>query len=151
MIGLQGAGAKPLLIRVATWPSMVIGALFFLMAVATALGCGDTSRLTASPFGEWGVSLWIAQAAVLGGFLFAIGYGFKRDETWTRVVVIVYWIAAIAFSAANAIASGIPRGTYFIGLTSFLGLGIAWWFFFSKPNVVAYYRSLAGVKDAARA
>jgi len=30
MSGLQGAEAKPLLIRIATWPSMVIGALFLL-------------------------------------------------------------------------------------------------------------------------
>jgi len=148
---MAGRTSRPFLIRLAMWPCLIVGGLFLLTAVSTAVGCSDTSRLHGSPLGEWSVPFWVAQAAVLGGLIFVIGLGFKSEKVWGRRVVVAYWVVAITFSAIDAMASGVARGMYSFGLTSLIGLGIAVWYFFAKANVVAYYRELEELASGARA
>ncbi len=69
--------------------------------------------------------------------LLAIAYGFWKDRPWSRHAAVSFWVVEGWFLMMSE-GSG-PEGL----IPSLIGLGITIWYFYVRPNVVAYYRAIA--------
>jgi amino acid permease len=82
--------------------------------------------------------------AMIGCLMALIAYGLGAGRPWSRHLVIMIFILIIAYASALR-ALNVLRHTImwraFINASVF-GCVAAWYFYF-KPNVVAYFRELA--------
>lgn len=99
---------------------------------------------------------WLALAgpllAITAVLMAAIAIGIFRARPWSRHVVMLHWLvvtgyglilwvlrAVDPFIAMRAVGQGVILGAF------------AAWYFYRKPNVVAYFRSLAGQETTSSA
>ncbi len=69
--------------------------------------------------------------------MFSIAWGFWKQRLWSRQLVMVFWCLSIPFLLF------MPIVVLVMGLILFsLGVVSAWWYFYRKTNVAAYFSEL---------
>lgn len=142
--GGMGATAKPFFIKLGTLFSPLAGAFCFLMAlVALSAGPLITYEINEQPVTQaYFASHALPPIVLAGGVLLAIGYGFWKERSWSRELVMGFWLlVGVCVLALTAYAP--PTKKMFALGDLVIDVGIAVWYFYFKPNVVEYYRSLA--------
>ena len=91
---------------------------------------------------EW-LHIAASLVAVIGVLMACISYGFATEKAWSRHVVIAMFgliiVYATILGALKLIRHAIMRRAIING--SLFG-GTSVWFFYFKPNIVAYFREL---------
>jgi len=133
----------PFLIRVFIWLATLASAGMFLSILLAILDIGPHimggERVTRS---EW---LHIAApiVAVIGILMAFIANGFATQKYWSRHLVIAIFVLIIVYAttlgALNLIHHAIMWRAI-INASVFGGASV--WYFYFKPNVVAYFREL---------
>jgi hypothetical protein len=146
----------PTLIRWGYRLSLILGCLMALMAIATALGWSDTSRLKDAPFGSWNVPVWVANALLAACFLIPIGLSLRAQKPNSRRLILALWLASFGCLGVEYLLarqeSGAPVALGWLlsnVILSIPTLGISTWYLFSKRNVVAYFDALRSASPAA--
>ncbi len=135
--------AKPLLMR--------LGGSF------AALYCAGATLLVALGFARripyvidgWPVSRedWLRLAVPLFTItivlMAAIAYGLLRERAWSRHVVLMHWAAVGGYGlillGLDAVETALAVR---VAAQGFVGGAFSVWYFYRKPNVVAYFQSL---------
>ena len=132
--------SKPRLIKLGMFGSLFVAAFMLVFIVWVLFGpeAGtyliNDQEVDRETFQRFLIGNFLPLVVVSVPLLLAIAYGFWKDEPWSRHVAVSYWVFGGIFSMMSG-------GS---GLTSTLiPLGIAIWYFYYKPNVVAYYRAIA--------
>jgi hypothetical protein len=136
---------QPLLIRILAWFAALASLGMYLSIVLAILDIGPHimggERVTRE---EW-LHIAAPLVAVLGVLMACISYGFATEKAWSRHVVIAMFglivVYATILGALNLIRHAIMWRAIING--SLFG-GASVWFFYFKPNVVAYFRELKG-------
>jgi hypothetical protein len=80
-----------------------------------------------------------------------IAFGLYREQPWTRVLMLLYWIVLGATMLGLTLAdSSIGNAIVVTVFGAGVPLVVAYWYLYSKENVVAYYRALEQEQDARR-
>jgi len=89
--------------------------------------------------------LWAANCA----FLLAIAYGLLREKSWTRPLMMLFWLLV----AVGMIATGGKDGGDLACSVALLAIpaGVAAWYLYRKDNVVDYYDALQQLEEASGA
>jgi len=121
------------------WGTLFVGGLFALFLVLAPFNLGsytiDGDAVTGPQF--------LRQVGLVVAFytavLFAIGVGLWRERAWTRPLMIVYWLALplLVLTSADWTVGGLVLDF----LWSVAMAGIAWWYLYVRPNVVAYFEA----------
>ena len=83
--------------------------------------------------------------AVACGLMAGIAYALYHGWSWSRELTILLWAALLVYNAAIGLLGAVPEFEAWRAMTFCLVLGGASiWYFYFKPNVVAYYQSLHG-------
>ncbi len=127
----------------------VLAAVFVVAAAAlfvrAALGIGP-HRIGGRPVTpeEWlqlAGPLLVAAAGLMG----AIAYGFRTRKHWARHVVMAHWAVVGCYGLGLGAAGQLSRGlTIRVVVQAIVFGAVAWWYFYRKPGVVAYFRTLGG-------
>jgi hypothetical protein len=120
------------------------GDAFVDLARGLVCGIGPTmmggERVTRS---EW-LHIAAPLVAVIGFLMALISYGFAKQKPWSRRLVIAIFGLIIVYAVVTG-ALGLIRPAIVwraIGNGAVFGCVSVWYFYF-KPNVVAYFRELA--------
>jgi O-antigen/teichoic acid export membrane protein len=141
-LALGGARApKPALLVLGQLGTAFAGGLFLLLL---ALAPFDVGSYT---IGDEQVSgpEFLRRAGLLfgaiGALLAAISVGLFRGRAWARPLMMIYWaVTAVALVAASWVDSADDPADLVGGLVvTAVAAGIAWWYLYRKPNVVAYF------------
>lgn len=142
----------PLLIRIGMVVSLLFGVLFIaaagdaaVSAIRPLVGASAPSFSEPPVSPSWGTTLassFLAMA-ILGAASLGIAWGFFRERTWARHLVMVYWgvwgVAAFWASAAmGEPLRGVLRIVYYA-----ICAALAFCYFYQFPGVREYYRQLA--------
>jgi hypothetical protein len=134
----------PFLIRILTWFAGLATAAMLLSILLAVCGIGPTmmggERVTRS---EW-LHIAAPLVAVIGFLMALISYGFAKQKPWSRRLVIAIFGLIIVYAVVTG-ALGLIRPAIVwraIGNGAVFGCVSVWYFYF-KPNVVAYFRELA--------
>jgi len=138
MSGPRIAKRKPDLLILGMWLSLGFGTLAVVEAVSAAVTPGGSIAA------QW-------QRLLSGAFLLVIASGLRSEQPWVRYLVLGYWLVLGLLSVFGLVNAGRLRAAYFVGVASAMALAFAFWYFFVKANVVAYYRTLERKLDAPRA
>ena len=143
--------SRPTLIKIGSVLSPALGCLQIALAMTRSFGFPDALPLIGPPRGTWLFAAWNVACLVAGVLLVSIGYAFWKDLAWARPVVMVFWsLQALLAIAATFLTAGQPfggpvgiqeRGCSF-DFTWIIGMAFAGWYFYTKPNVAAYYDQL---------
>jgi hypothetical protein len=80
---------------------------------------------------------------VVSAFAAAIAFGIRRRRAWVRHLVMLLW-ATLGFAAlVSGLRGDIPRAVVLRALIEpAILIVLCGWYFYAKPNVVAYLRRL---------
>ena len=82
--------------------------------------------------------------AVIGILMAFIAYGFATRKHWSRHVVIAIFVLIVLYASVLGALTLIHRAIMWRALINgVLFGGASIWYFYLKPNVVAYYRALS--------
>jgi hypothetical protein len=134
---------QPFLIRILAWFAALASLGMYLSIVLAILDIGPHimggERVTRE---EW-LHIAAPLVAVIGVLMACISYGFATEKAWSRHVVIAMFgliiVYATILGALKLIRHAIMRRAIING-SSFGGTSV--WFFYFKPNIVAYFREL---------
>ncbi len=90
---------------------------------------------------------WLRVAAPLffatGCLMASVAYGFRTAKPWSRRVVMVLWAVVAGYGLAAGLLGIVPRAIMWRAVieAAIFG-GICAWYFYVKPNVVAYFRQI---------
>ena len=137
----------PLLVRLAAafagfWAACALLAL--LMVIGIALFGGGPFEFNGAPVSR-GEFLRRLPPLALGfgalvAYFGAVALGVWRERTWVRPAVLIFWLAVSAVLVAQGIMGAIGLAEALVWPAVYLGF--VGWYFYAKPNVVAYYRAL---------
>jgi len=141
---LNQRGVTPHLIRVGMWFATTFAVAFPIMLVLMLLS------VLPSTIGGEPVELveWLRVSAPLyalaSGLLAAVAYAIHKGKRWSRELVVMLWIAVLAYNAVTGLMGAVPKFEAWraIGFCVILGTSSIWYFYF-KSSVVAYYDGLA--------
>ena len=136
---------QPFLIRILAWFAALASLGMYLSIVLAILDIGPHimggERVTRE---EW-LHIAAPLVAVLGVLMACSSYGFATEKAWSRHAVIAMFglivVYATILGALNLSRHAIMWRAIING--SLFG-GASVWFFYFKPNVVAYFRELKG-------
>jgi hypothetical protein len=131
------------------------GSAFFAIVWSSVLTCAPFNLGSYSSYGETVTGpQFLRQAGIPIGALtviFAvIAYGLARERSWTRPVMIGFWVIFDAVMIAAVIKD--PSADIGVAVAVFFALiyiGAAGWYLFGKESVVDYYNALEA-EEAAR-
>ncbi len=141
----------PPLMRVGGVLAAVFVAAAAALFVRAVLGIGP-HRIGGRPVTpeEWlrvAGPLLVAAAGLMG----AIAYGFRTRKHWARHVVMAHWAVVGCYGLGLGAAGQLSRGlTIRVAVQATVFGAIAWWYFYRKPNVVAYFAGLAAGRPGDR-
>jgi hypothetical protein len=97
---------------------------------------------------------WLQGAAPLFAvtiiLMVVIAYGLLGRRVWSRHVVMIHWAAILAYGGFLYLRESIAPALALRVMAQAAALGLfAAWYFYRKPNVVAYFRSLGAADSAA--
>lgn len=126
----------------------VLAAAFVVLAAAlfvrAMLGLGTTYRIGGRPVTpqEWlrlAGPLLVAAGALMG----IIAYAFHTRRPWARHVVMAHWAVVGCYGLGLGLAGELSRGlTIRVVVQAVVFGAVAWWYFYRKPSVVAYFGTL---------
>jgi hypothetical protein len=80
---------------------------------------------------------------VVSAFAAAIAVGIRRRRRWVRYLVVLLWVTIALAAVASHMLGDLPRSVLVRALIEPAILtALCGWYFWGKPNVVAYFRSL---------
>jgi hypothetical protein len=135
---------QPFAIRILPWFAALASVGMFLSILLAILDIGPhlmggekVTRL------EW-LRIAAPLVAVLGCLMALTAYGLSARKPWSRHVVLAIFVLIIVYAsvlgAVNVLRHSIMWRAILNG--SLFG-AVAGWYFYFKPNVAAYFRSLA--------
>jgi hypothetical protein len=136
---------KPFAIRLLTWFAALASVAMYLSILLTIYDIGPHimggERVTRD---EW-MHIAAPLVGVIGVLMAFISYGFASQRAWSRYLVIAMPILIIAYAVATGALNLIRPVIMWRAIVnaSILG-GVSLWYFYLKPNVVAYFRDLEG-------
>lgn len=137
----------PLLIRMAAafaglWTACTL--LLLVMMLLIALFSHGPFEFNGSPVSRaeflrrgWPVALAFGLVATCFG---TIAVGVWRERSWVRPAVLAFWLAISALLVGQGVVGDIDLFEAIVWPVIYIGF--VGWYFYSKPNVVAYYRAL---------
>ncbi|MGH7645773.1 MAG: hypothetical protein ACREMR_09320 [Gemmatimonadales bacterium] len=134
----------PLLMRIGAVLAAVFVVVFVALFVRAAFGIGP-HRIGGRPVTpeEWlrlAGPLLVAACALMG----AIAYSFRTRKPWARHLVMVHWAVVGLYALGLGAAGQLSRGlTTRVVVQAVVFGAAAWWYFYRKPNVVAYFNQLS--------
>ena len=116
----------------------------YLLILLTILGIGPHimggERVTRT---EW-LHIAAPLVAVMGILMAFIAYGFATRKHWSRHVVIAIFVLIVLYASVLGALTLIHRAIMWRALINgVLFSGASIWYFYLKPNVVAYFRALS--------
>ncbi len=133
---------KPRLIKLGMVGSLV-GAAFMPVFLVFALFGPEmgTYLINNQPvdretFQKFFIANFLPFVVVSGPLLVAIAYGFWKDRPWSRHAAVSFWVVEGMFLMRSG-GSGQDL------TPTLIAFAIAMWYFYVRPNVVAYYRAIA--------
>jgi hypothetical protein len=134
---------QPFAIRILTWFAALASVGMYLSIMLAILDIGPHimggERVTRA---EW-LHIAAPLVAVIGVLMAFIAYGFAAQKYWSRHLVIAMFVLIVVYAsilgALNLIHHAIMWRAIING-TLFGGASV--WYFYSKPNVAAYFREL---------
>jgi hypothetical protein len=135
---------QPFAIRVLTWFAALASVGMYLSILLAVRDIGPHmiggEQVTRS---EW-LHIAAPLVAVIGILMALIAYGFARQRSWSRHVVIAMFVLIFVYASIlgglNLIHHAIMWRAI-INASVFGGASV--WYFYFKPNVAAYFRELA--------
>jgi hypothetical protein len=132
-------------IRILAWFAGLSSAAMYLSILLAILGVGPTimggERVTRS---EW-LHIAAPLVAVIGVLMALISFGLARRKPWSRHLVITIFALIFVYASALGALNLIHRAVMWRAITNAIASGsVAAWYFYLKPNVVAYFRGLKG-------
>lgn len=90
---------------------------------------------------------WITLAAPLFAIsillMACIAYAILRARRWSRPMVMAHWAAVFAYASVLLSRGSVERALALRAMAEAAVLGaVAAWYFYRKPNVVQYFKSL---------
>ena len=135
---------QPFAIRILIWFAGLASAVMYVSILLVLLKIGPAvmggERVTRT---EW---LYIAApiVAVIGILMAFISYSLASRRPWSRHVVIAIFSLIIVYAAILGALNLIHRAIMWRAIINGTLFGSASvWYFYFKPNVVAYFRELA--------
>jgi hypothetical protein len=135
---------RPLVIRILAWLAALASTGMYLSIFLVLVGTGPTmiggERVTRI---EW-LHIAAPLVAVIGIFMALIGYGFAAQKAWSRHLVIAMFALIVLYASILGTLNLIHRAVMWraiINASVFGGASV--WYFYFKPNVVAYFCELA--------
>jgi hypothetical protein len=129
--------------RILTWfaglasAGMYLSILLVLFNIAPARMGGELVTRT-----EW-LHIAAPLVAVIGILMAFIAYGFATRKHWSRHVVIAIFVLIVLYASVLGALNLIHRAIMWRALINgVLFGGASTWYFYLKPNVVAYFRAL---------
>jgi hypothetical protein len=129
----------PSLMHVGMWGSAVVGGFCALFLPLAAVGVGSYAINGEPVSAHEFLRVAGLLLAAIAGLLLAIAFAFWRERPWGRHAVLAFWLYSAAAAAALAQNPLSALGSVFECLAM---AAVAAWYFYGKPNVVAYYRAL---------
>ena len=137
---------KPMLLVIGQFLSAITGVMFLGFLIAAPFDAGTYSisgsqvsgpeflRRVGIPFGLTGV------------LLLAIAIGLWRERTWSRPLMMLYWLLLplLTISAGDADGSSLLGGLLSAGVCA----GFAGWYLYGRSNVRAYFEARASAPPA---
>lgn len=130
--------------------AMRIGYWFALMLSVALLGAFLLTAAGLLPYRIAGETVsreaWWRISPILvlvSAFAAAVAFGIRRRRAWVRHLVLILW-ATLALAAVASFARGdISRAVVVRALIEpAVLIVLCGWYFYAKPNVVAYFRAL---------
>ena len=138
-------GVMPRMLRLGMWFATAFAIAFPLLLVLVLLSVlpptvgGERVEL-----GEWMMTS-APLYAVASGLMAGIAYALYHNRSWSRELAILLWVALLVYNAAIGLLGAVPTFEAWRAMTFCLVLGgVSVWYFYFKPNVVAYYESIIG-------
>jgi hypothetical protein len=80
---------------------------------------------------------------VVSAFAAAVAFGIRRRRRWVRPLVILLWVTIALAAVVSYWRGDLPRHVLVRALIEpAVLIALCGWYFWVKPNVVAYFRSL---------
>jgi hypothetical protein len=135
---------QPFAIRILIWFAALASAGMYLSILFAVLGIGPTmmggERVTRT---EW-LHVAAPLVAVIGILMALISYGFAAHKPWSRHLVITMFALIFAYASILGALNLIHRAIMWRAIANSVAFGcVAAWYFYFKPNVVAYFRELS--------
>jgi hypothetical protein len=135
---------QPFAIRVLTWFAALAAAGMYLSILLAVLDIGPHimggERVTRA---EW-LHIAAPLVAAIGILMACISYGFATQKHWSRHLVIAMFALIVLYASVLGTLNLIHQAIMWraiINATVFGGASV--WYFYSKPNVAAYFCELA--------
>jgi hypothetical protein len=134
---------QPFLIRILAWFAALASLGMYLSIVLAILDIGPHimggERVTRE---EW-LHIAAPLVAVIGVLMACISYGFATEKAWSRHVVIAMFGLIVVYATTLGALNLIRHAIMWRAITNGSLFGVASvWFFYFKPNIVAYFREL---------
>ncbi len=133
----------PFLIRVFIWFAALASVGMYLSILLAILDIGPHimggEHVTRT---EW-LHIAAPLVAVIGILMAFIAYGFSAQKAWSRGVVIAMFVLIIVYASILGALNLIHHAIMWRAIINGTLFGAASvWYFYSKPNVAAYFREL---------
>jgi hypothetical protein len=132
----------PAAMRVGFWFALILSFSLGLAFALTAAGLLPyrIAGHAVSREAWWRISPVLPLVSAFAG---AIAVGIRRRRRWTRYLVVLLWVTIALATVASYSVGDLPRSVLFRALIEPAILtALCGWYFWGKPNVVAYFRSL---------
>jgi hypothetical protein len=133
---------QPFLIRILAWFAALASLGMYLSIVLAILDMGPHimggERVTRE---EW-LHIAAPLVAVIGVLMACISYGFATEKAWSRHVVIAMFGLIVVYATILGALNLIRHAIMWRAINGSLFGGTSVWFFYFKPNIVAYFREL---------
>jgi hypothetical protein len=135
---------QPFAIRILTWFAALASAGMYLSILLAVLDIGPHimggERVTRT---EW-LHIAAPLVVVIGILMAFIAYGFATRKHWSRHFVIAIFVLIVLYASVLGALNVIHRAIMWRALINgVLFGGASIWYFYLKPNVVAYFRALS--------
>jgi hypothetical protein len=142
---------RPLLLTIGMYVSPGLGAFVLLQLLLAPFNAGSYSINGESVTGFYFLEHAGLFFAVIAASCLAAAYGIWRGRTWSRWVMLGFWVAQVAGAIGFGLAADSIPGAASAVAGLLLPILAAWWYLFEKENVVEYYRALEKENQAREA
>jgi hypothetical protein len=147
---LRGQGGRPLLVYVGGWfliLTAIPGILFFSLMIVEALYEPQAGRFGALGLDNLTSIQFLAISPLMVLIIVsevALGYGLLRGRPWSRPLGTYLWVGIGLVTTVARLSAGLPAALAVRSLLwGLLCTGLAYWYFYDRENVRAYYEDPA--------
>ena len=149
-VAILARGRRPTLIWIGTPVLLVVSILnllFWLIVMLDQLnGSGSQGFSTVAGLEVRGLAQHLAvtpAVLLLFGTPGVLGYGLLQQRIWARRIGVLYWAAAGVLIGLMQVAAGLGRFALITPVICGAAASlVAWWYFYLKASVAAYYAGL---------